>query len=90
MEALRESTANQVVSCWVQLRSVEIVLDEWRDEFGGTAPLKPPFRQELNDAKHDLLTLQKHVRCLRIDAVLREPSQQEMGEMTEWVKSRIA
>jgi hypothetical protein len=37
-------------------RSVEIVLDEWGAEFGGIDPIKPAFRQELNEAKQDLLT----------------------------------
>jgi hypothetical protein len=89
-EALRESTADQVVSCWVQLRSIEIVLDEWGAEFGGIDPIKPAFRRELNEAKHDLLTLQKHRRCLQINVVLRDPLQEEMDELTEWVKSRTA
>jgi hypothetical protein len=89
-EALRESTADQVVSCWVQLRSIEIVLDEWGAEFGGIDPIKPAFRRELNEAKHDLLTLQKHRRCLQINVVLRDPLQEEMDELTEWVKSLTA
>jgi hypothetical protein len=32
------------------------VLDDLCAEFGGTTPLKPVFRQELNDAKQNLLT----------------------------------
>jgi hypothetical protein len=53
-------------------------------------PIKPAFRQELEAAKQDLLTLQKHLACLQIDMVLRDPLEEEMDEMTQWVKSRIS
>jgi hypothetical protein len=53
-------------------------------------PVKPAFRRELDEAKQDLLTLQKHLRCLQIDVVLRDPLQEEMDETTEWVRSRFA
>jgi hypothetical protein len=90
ISALRDSTADQVLSCWVQLRTVEIVLDEWASEFGGIDPLKPAFRDELNEAKQDLATLQEHLRWLQIDVALRDPRQAEIDEMTQWIKSRIA
>jgi hypothetical protein len=90
MEALRESTADQVLSCWVQLRSVEMVLDDLYAVFGGIDPLKPAFRNELSEAKQDLLTLQKHLGWLQIEVVLRDPVQEEMDEITEWARSRTA
>jgi hypothetical protein len=74
----------------LQLRSVEIVLDEWGAEFGDIDPLKPAFREELDVAKQDLLALQKHLGWLQIAVDLRDPRQDEMEQVTEWVRSRFA
>jgi hypothetical protein len=77
ISALRDSTAEQTLSCWVQLRSVEVSLDEWAAEFGGIDPLKPAIRDDLNEVKQDLATVEEHLRWLQIDVVLRDPLRQK-------------
>jgi hypothetical protein len=86
--ALKQGLALLMVSTWTQLRSVEVVLDEMAPEFDGIDPLRPLPREALNDAKTGLLSLQKQLRAFDVEVDLREPLDEELEEMREWVRDR--
>jgi hypothetical protein len=90
IDALRQGIAGLLIKCWVQLLTAEAILDEIAVEFGGTDPLKPALREEVEETKRELLTIQEHLRFLSMEVVLREPLEEELDEMREWVKERAA
>ena len=83
---LRETTAFQLIACWVELRTAEIVLDEIAENFGGQDVLKPVFRSRLEDAKAKLLQTREALLLINMDAVLREPLEEELVELRESVE----
>ena len=85
---LRRGIAGQMISCWVHLRTCEVVIDELAREFGGVDPLKPALRSELDQTKRELLTIQEHLRWLQMEVVLRDPLEAELQEMRGWAKQR--
>jgi hypothetical protein len=86
MAGLKATLARQAISAWVQLRTVEQVLAEIEADLGEVDPLKPHARTMLDAAKQGLLTLQAHLRVLRVEVVLREPFPEELDEMREFVR----
>jgi hypothetical protein len=84
-QALRESMAFNLISTWVELRSVEMLLDEISEEFNGIDPLRPVFREKLDSTREELLEVKEHLLYLGIDAVLREPLDEELEEVRSWV-----
>jgi hypothetical protein len=44
----------------------------------------------VEETKQELLTIQEHLRFLNMEVVLREPLEEELDEMREWVKERAA
>ena len=89
-ELLRPTIARLLISCWVQVRTVEVILDEIAGEFGGADPLKPDLREELEETKQRLRTLQEHLGFLRMEVVLREPLDEEVEELRRWVRERAS
>ena len=87
-EALRKRIAYELISCWVQVRTVEVVLEGIAGEFGGADPLRPQVRDELEETKQRLLTLQERLRFLDMEVVLREPLAEEVEELQRWVRER--
>ena len=87
-ELMRPTIARLLISCWVQARTVEVVLDGIAGEFGGVDPLKPEMREELTETKQRLLTLQERLRLLHMEVVLREPLDEELDALRRWVKER--
>jgi len=87
-ELMRPTIARLLISCWVQVRTVEIILDEIAGEFSGADPLKPDLREELEETKQRLLTLQEHLLYLRMEVVLREPLEEEVEELRRWTRER--
>jgi hypothetical protein len=67
-----------------------VVLDEISAEFGGSDPLKPAVREELEDTKRRLETVQAHLRFLNMEVVLRDPLEEELAEMRRFVKERAS
>jgi hypothetical protein len=84
-QALRESMAFNLISTWVELRSVEMLVNEIGEEFNGIDPLRPVFREKLDSTREELLEVKEHLLYLGIDAVLREPLDEELEEVRSWV-----
>ena len=84
-QALRDSTAFHLISTWVEVRSVEMLLDEIGEEFNGIDPLRPVFREKLDSTRETLLGVKEHLLYLGIDAKLREPLDEELEEVRSWV-----
>jgi len=78
---LRESTAYALVFCWIQVRVVEVILDEVAAEFGGADPLKPDVREKLDEAKQKLQENHDQLLALDLEVELREPLDEEMEEL---------
>jgi hypothetical protein len=87
--AMRRRIAGQTIGCWVQLRTCETMIEELRREFGGVDPMKPYLRAELEQTKQELLTIQEHLSWLKMKVVLREPLEEELEDLREWVKQRV-
>jgi hypothetical protein len=88
IDMLRESMAGMLISVWVQLKTAEAVIAELAGEFGGADPLRPRLREELDETTSELLAVQEHLRFLNMEVLLREPLDEELEEMREWVKER--
>jgi hypothetical protein len=84
-QGLSETTAYRLVVSWVELRSVEMVLDEIGEEFNGLDPLRPVFREKLDGTKARLLAVKEHLLFLKMDVVLREPLDEEIEEVRGWI-----
>jgi len=84
-KGLREGIAYQMIICWVEARMVEIVIDEIAGEFEGVDPLMPQDRLRLDETKARLLQLREHLAFFRMDVVLREPLEEEIVELREFV-----
>jgi len=50
-QKLERQVVEGIRQCWKEMRAVEIVLKEARDEFEGEDPLKPVVREALEDTK---------------------------------------
>jgi hypothetical protein len=84
-QAVRESTAYRLISIWVQLRSAEVLVSEIGEEFNGIDPLRPVFREKLDGAKESLREIQSHLAYLSMEVELREPLEEELREMRDWL-----
>ena len=88
MARLRETVAYELASSWLQVRCVEVVLNEIAGEFGGSDPLKPDPRSKLEETKQSLLSLRDELLALlNIDVILPEPGEEELQELREMVQS---
>ena len=65
-------------SQWLQIRAVEIVLEEAGAEFDGEDPLRPVHRRDLEDARQTLLDLQTYLREYDETFELNEPDPDEV------------
>ena len=82
MAMLRETLAYELISTWVQVRSVEVVLDEIAVEFGGSDALKPDPREKLDETKQKIQSVHDELLALlKFDAKLREPLEEELEEL---------
>jgi hypothetical protein len=88
IEGLKRGIAGQMISCWVQLRTCEVVLEEIARELSDVDPLKPPLRAELDETKRELVSLQAQLEYLRMEVVLRDPLEEELEEMRAWVREQ--
>jgi hypothetical protein len=53
----------------------------------GIDPLRPVFREKAEATKEELLSIQDWFKVLKIEVVLREPLDEELQELREWVLS---
>jgi hypothetical protein len=83
---LRETTAFRLISGWVELKCVEVLVDEIGEAFNGVDPLKPAFREKLDDTRRRLQDVQEHLMFLRMEVVLRDPLPEELDEMRGWLE----
>jgi hypothetical protein len=84
-QSVRESLAYKLITRWVLLRTVEVLVSEIGEEFNGIDPLRPVLREKLDDAKEKLLEIQAHLLCFRTEMELREPYEEELQELREWL-----
>ena len=84
---LRETTAFQLVSVWVHIRCVDTVVAEIGDSFNGIDPLRPVFREKLEATREKLLSLKDWFAFIRIDVELRDPLEEELQEIRDFVAS---
>jgi hypothetical protein len=63
------------------------VLGEIAAEFGVEDVLRPVFRERMQSTYERLRTSKEHLLLLGIDVVLREPLDEELQEMREWLKA---
>jgi len=87
---LREAIAHDLISTWVEVRCMEIILDEVAGEFGGVDPLKPAPREKLEDTKRSLLNHQQQLEVLRLVAVFRDPLPEELEEFRGFFDAVVA
>jgi hypothetical protein len=90
IDGLKKGTAGGMIFAWVELRTIETVLDEIAVEFGGADPLKPRGREMLDETKRRLLKLQAELDYFRMEVVLREPLPEELDEMREFVREKAS
>ena len=87
---LRETIAHDLIFAWIQLRCIEIILDEVAAELGGVDPLKPSPRQKLDETKRSLLSSQEQLRVLQMEALFREPLPEELEELRGFFETIVA
>jgi hypothetical protein len=84
-EGLKRSTAFNLILHWVELCSIDALVAEIGEEFNAVDPLRPVLREKLESNRKDLLTLQEWLQLVRIEVELREPLEEELQEMREWL-----
>ena len=82
-----ESMASGLIAPWVELRCVDAVLNEIGEQFNGIDPLRPVLREKLETTRQKLLTLKEHLLVFGMDVVLREPAEEELEEIREFIAS---
>jgi len=85
-KGLQETTAFRLITLWVELRSVEVLVDEIGEAFNGVDPLKPPFREKLDGTREKLQAVREHLSFLHMECELREPLEEELQEMRGWLE----
>ena len=73
-----------VVSYWLELRAVEIVVKEIREEFEGEDPLRPVIRDVVEQTRKDLTTLHSFF-ALREPLELPEPDAETLDQVREFM-----
>ncbi len=85
-DALDEAVRSQAAKTWAELRSIEIVLGEVAEEFGGEGPLRPCNGESLRSSKERLQALQE----LTTGFELPEPGEEELDVLrraiTNWAR----
>jgi hypothetical protein len=81
---LRETTAYQLISTWVQVRCIDVLVGEIGESFNGIDPLRPVFRDKLEGTRQKLIAVKEHLGLLNVEAVLRDPLDEELEEMRSW------
>jgi hypothetical protein len=81
---VRETTACRLISTWVQVRCIDVLVGEISDSFNGIDPLRPVFRDKLEDTRQKLIVVKEHLAFLNVDVVLRDPLDEELEEMRSW------
>jgi hypothetical protein len=84
---LRESTAFQLITTWVEVRCIDILVAEVGEHFNGIDPLKPVFREKAEATREVLLSIQDWFKVLQVDVELREPMEEELQELRDWASS---
>ena len=87
IEMLKKTTAYGLISTWVEMKCVEVLVEEIAGAFNGIDPLRPVFREKLESTREKLLTVHEHLSFLSIQVELREPLGEELQEMREWLES---
>jgi len=82
---LRETMAYQLIMSWIELRSVDAALAEIADAFNGADPLRPVLRTKLETTREKLLPVKEHLEFLHLEVVLREPLEEEVQELRDWL-----
>lgn len=82
-EALIEGLESSFRSQWQELRAVELVVGEFKEEFGGEDPLIPELRSIVDKALEDLSRIHEAVTELGFEATEEEPD----DELIEHVRS---
>ena len=75
---MQQVLADLTASQWLQLRAVEIVLEEATAECAGEDPLRPVHRGDLEKAKQTLLDLQTYLREYDDSFEFTEPDPDEV------------
>ena len=66
-----------------------MIIDEIANKFEGIDPLLPKDRESLNKTKERLLQLQEHLAFFQMEVVLREPLEEEIVELREFVRRGV-
>ena len=77
-DRLQQVLAALTASQWLQIRAVEIVLEEAGAEFDGEDPLRPVHRRDLEDARQTLMDLKTYLREYDETFELNEPDSDEV------------
>jgi hypothetical protein len=90
IDGLKRGTAGGMIFAWVELRTIETVLDEIAVEFEGADPLKPRNRETLEATKQKLLKLKGELEYFRMEVLLREPLPEELDDMRAFVQEKAS
>jgi len=90
IDSLKGGIAGGLIFAWVELRTVEEVLEEIGAEFEGADPLKPRGREMLEKTKQRLLKLQGELEHFRMEVVLRDPLPEELDDLWGFVWERAS
>jgi hypothetical protein len=70
-----------LISCWVQLRTAEVVIGELAAEFDGADPLRPFVRGRIEETTEELLSMQKQLCVLNMEVVMeRAAARRDRGD----------
>ena len=53
----------------------------------GADPLRPVLRTKLEATREKLLKVKEHLEFLQLEVVLREPLEEELQELRDWLDS---
>jgi hypothetical protein len=85
MEGIVERIMTGIAVRWMDLRQVEIVMDEVAEDFGGEDPLKTNLREALVTSKEKLLQVRSEMAAGKKVIELQEPSEEDLELMRRLV-----
>jgi hypothetical protein len=85
MDGLVEKMMNIIALRSLEIRGLEVILDEVAGEFGGEDPLKPSPREGLETAKANIMQVHRQLAAAHQVLELPEPTAEALQEMRQFV-----
>jgi hypothetical protein len=88
-ERLKQRIAYELIEAWVELLCVEAGLGQIADSLGTHDALVPGSRELLEETKAQLLESQEQLRALHREVVMRDPLEEELAEMRQFLLRNV-